>query len=317
MNVLFNQLVTTSQSDLPEMPKTVVDARDATSQHKSQIQLRLDVSLDQDLSVIALKEPSIQDTAALNAQLVKSETQLTEMVIHASTHHNAQEPIKSNSLLTEPLAVDVKTADGQEKFQINSELLVFQDHLLSAMIALPDNQPMDTAVNNAQLDKFRIQTTPRDATDQPVLNSTQSNLLLITSNVLDARFVDGHNTNQMLEELNASLDQEPNAETAPPDNQTMDTHAFHAQEVPSKIQTSLTNALFQPVMEHMISKLQLITDHAENVLHANGQDKFQTTRELLVSTDHSLNAQTALLEDHQTTTHANNAHSDKFKTQQA
>jgi len=38
-------------------------------------------------------------------------------------------------------------------------------------------------------------------------------------------------------------------------------------------------------------------------------------RRLLVWTDHSLNAQTALLKDQLTTTHANNAHSDKFKTQ--
>lgn len=56
------------------------------------------------------------------------------------------------------------------------------------------------------------------------------------------------------------------------------------------------------------------TDHAEDVLPANGQDKFQTTRELLVSTDHSLNAQTALPEDPMITTLANNAHTDKFKT---
>jgi hypothetical protein len=51
----------------------------------------------------------------------------------------------------------------------------------------------------------------------------------------------------------------------------------------------------------------------ENVKLALSQDKFQTMRELLVSTDHSLNAKIALLEDPMTTTHANNAHTDKFK----
>jgi hypothetical protein len=230
--------------------------------------------------VIALKELLIQDMAALNAQLVKSETQPTEMVMLASTHQIAQEPIKFNLLLTEPLAVDAKTADGQEKFQINSELLVFQDHLLSAMTAPPDNQPMVIAVKNAQQDKFKIQITLRDATDQPVLNSTQSNLLLITSSVLDVRFADGQHTNQMLEELNVSLDQEPNAEIALLDNPMMDIHASHAQEAPSKIQISPINALFQPVMDLMTFKLQLTTDHVENVLHANGQDKFQIKPEL-------------------------------------
>jgi len=58
-----------------------------------------------------------------------------------------------------------------------------------------------------------------------------------------------------------------------------------------------------------------MTDHVENAKLAPGQDKFQTMRELPVSTDHSLNAQTASPEDQMTTTHANNAHSDKFKTQ--
>lgn len=53
----------------------------------------------------------------------------------------------------------------------------------------------------------------------------------------------------------------------------------------------------------------------ENVKHVTSQDKFQTMREQLVSTDHSLNAKTALPKDQLTTTHVNNAHSDKFKIQ--
>jgi hypothetical protein len=53
----------------------------------------------------------------------------------------------------------------------------------------------------------------------------------------------------------------------------------------------------------------------ENAKLALSQDKFQTMREPPVSTDHSLNAQIALPEDPMTTTHVNNAHTDKFKTQ--
>jgi flagellar biosynthesis/type III secretory pathway chaperone len=68
-------------------------------------------------------------------------------------------------------------------------------------------------------------------------------------------------------------------------------------------------------MDNMTFNWELITDHVENVKHALSQDKFQTMRELLVSIDHLLNALTALQEDPMTTTHAHNAHTDKFKTQ--
>lgn len=74
-------------------------------------------------------------------------------------------------------------------------------------------------------------------------------------------------------------------------------------------------AMPQFVMELMTSNWESTKDHAENAKHASSQDKFQTTKELLVSTDHLLNAQVALPEDLMITTHANNAHSDKFKTQ--
>lgn len=66
-------------------------------------------------------------------------------------------------------------------------------------------------------------------------------------------------------------------------------------------------------MDLMTFNWELITDHVENAKLVLSQDKFQTMRELLVSTDHSLNAKIALLEDPMTTTHANNAHTDKFK----
>jgi hypothetical protein len=68
-------------------------------------------------------------------------------------------------------------------------------------------------------------------------------------------------------------------------------------------------------LDNMTSNCQSTHNHVEDARPANGQDKFQTKEELLVSTDHSLNAQTASLRDQPTTTLANNAHSVKFKTQ--
>jgi hypothetical protein len=72
--VYLSQLVITYQLNFQEMLKTVENARDATSQLKSQIKLKLDVFLDQELFAIALKELLMEDTVALNAQLVKLET---------------------------------------------------------------------------------------------------------------------------------------------------------------------------------------------------------------------------------------------------
>jgi hypothetical protein len=75
-------------------------------------------------------------------------------------------------------------------------------------------------------------------------------------------------------------------------------------------------AILQPVLDNMKSDQLSTTDHAEDVLPANGQDKFQTMRELPVSTDHSLNAQTAPPEELMMATLVNNAHTTKFKTHQ-
>lgn len=221
----------------------------------------------------------------------------------------------SNKLLMPEPVEDVSTATGQEKSQINSEPLVSQDHWLFAMIAPPDNQPTDIHASNAQPDKFKFSMIKRDATDQLALKDIKSPLLLIISTVEDARHADGHNTCQMLRETNASSDQELPAMIALPDNQMMDTHALLAQLDPSKIQTKLTDAMSHNAEESMTLDWLSTIDHAEDAKPANGQDKFQTMRRLLVSTDHLLNAQTASLEDQLITTLANNAHSIKFKTQ--
>lgn len=125
------------------------------------------------------------------------------------------------------------------------------------MIAPLDNPQTDTPVKHAHQDKFKwllvILMTERDATDQLALKDTKWPLLLITSTVEDARHADGHNTCQMLKEINAFLDQELLATTALPENQMMDTHAKLAQLDPSKIQTKRIDAMSHNVLETMTS----------------------------------------------------------------
>jgi hypothetical protein len=313
-NVLAHQDATNSHTDFQEMPHHAVDARDVTGHHKSQTQLvETDVLPDQDQAALVLKDMETKDIHALNAHSVKLEAEPTKNNVFPQA--NAQVLTKSDLLLMPHHAVNARLANSQDLSQMFQELNVLPDHLLSALIALPDNQLMDTHANNAQLDKFKMLTTPRDATPQPVLDNTKSDSPLTTLTVEDVRLANGQHTCQMPPETNASLDQEPSATAATPDNQMMDTHVLPAQPVKSKIQTILKFAMFQLAQESMISNFQSTTDHAENAKHALSQDKFQTTRELPVSTDHSLNAQIALPEDLLTTTLVSNAHSDKFKTQ--
>jgi hypothetical protein len=66
----------------------------------------------------------------------------------------------------------------------------------------------------------------------------------------------------------------------------------------------------------MTSDLESTLPLAEDAKLAHSQDKFQTPKEPLVSTDHSLNAQIASLEDLMTTTLVNNAQLDKLKIQE-
>lgn len=88
----------------------------------------------------------------------------------------------------------------------------------------------------------------------------------------------------------------------------MDTLVKHAQLDKSKIQTTLEDAMPLNALDNMTSNCQSTHNHVEDARPANGQDKFQTKEELLVSTDHSSNAQTASLEDHKITTPAKDAH---------
>jgi hypothetical protein len=100
--------------------------------------------------------------------------------------------------------------------------------------------------------------------------------------VEDVKLALGQQKRQMPKELHASLDQLLNAVVAQLDNQMMDIHAKTAQQDKFKIQTMLSYAMHQLVVDNMISDSQSMLRLVEDANHANGQDKFQTLRELLV-----------------------------------
>jgi hypothetical protein len=313
INALLNHNAPNFQSDSQEMLLTVVDAKHATSHRKFQIKQELDALLDQELTVTALKEDLLTDTLVSNAHLAKSETQLMSTNRDASTHLPVTKITPSNSELMPETAVDAKSALSI-KFQTSQELLVLLDHLLFA-VALRDNLKMDSHAKTAQPDKSKLPTTQSNAIPLNVPDSTPSELPLTTFHVEDVPPAHGQHKFQMPPDLDVSTDHLPTAQTADRDNQMMDTHAKPAQLDKSKIQTMPEHVMPLNALDNMTSNFQLILNHAEDARHANGQDKFQTKEELLVSTDHSSNAQTASPEDHKITTPVRDAQLAKFKTQ--
>jgi hypothetical protein len=257
-NVSNKYHVITCQSDLLEMQPTVVDANNAISQEKSQIPLKPDVSKDHMQTAVALKEELTVDINALNAQpdkLPKESTILPQEVkMFVLFHQLVLDNMLSNLLLTVYPVEDARTAPGQDKSQINSELPVLIDHQLNAMTALPDNPLMVTHANNAQLDKFNQLPTLKHATLHNVPNSTRSDLLLTTSTVEDVNFANGQHSCQTHQELHAFRDHSLSAPLASPDNQMMVTHAKTAQLDRSKIQTILDSASPQFVTENTKSE---------------------------------------------------------------
>lgn len=93
-----------------------------------------------------------------------------------------------------------------------------------------------------------------------------------------------------------------------------DIHAKDVSQELSKIQITSANASNHTAWELIKSESQLMPPPAEDVRIANGQDTFQTTRELNASWDHSPNA-TASQDNQLTDTHVKNANMDKDKTQ--
>lgn len=224
--------------------------------------------------------------------------------------------MQSNLLLTEPIVVDAKTANGQDKFQMFQELLVSTDHLQYAMIAHKDNLLINIHARHAQLDKSNKSITQEHAILQDVPVNMLLEPLLITSTVEDARLALGHHKFQMPEEMLVSLDHSLPAQVATKDSQMMDTHVLPAQLETSRIQTIQDNVTDQFAMDNMISNSQSMLKLVEDAKPANGQDKFQTSVELLVLSDHLLTAQIAFKEDQMITTLVNNAQQAKLKTQE-
>jgi hypothetical protein len=66
------------------------------------------------------------------------------------------------------------------------------------------------------------------------------------------------------------------------EDQLLDTHVRDAQLDKYKIQTTLVLAILQSVTDNTKSEDQLMLPHVVNAKTANGQDTFQTTKELNV-----------------------------------
>lgn len=290
-DVSLKPLAEVPQLDSLEISLTVLDVNHAISQEKFQTLLKLNVLSDHLPKLTVDKEELMEATLLLSAMLEKSLTQemptnaLEPKLAHRLTHINFQ-------LITFH-AVDAKFANGQDKFQTFQELDVSTDHLPHAQAAPRDNLLTDIAVKTAHQDKSLAHRTEDNATHQDVLDNMKSELLSTTFHAVLVLFAHGHNNNQMLRELLVSTDHLLNAQAALRDNLSMDTLAKTAQLDKLRIQTTSRDAILHHVEVNMISNYQLTKPPVEDANHANGQDKFQTTRELLVLTDHSPTAQTA------------------------
>lgn len=185
------------------MQTPVEDAKHANGQDKFQTTQELNVSSDHSLNAqIALPADLLMDIHASHAQLVKFRTQQTCQ--NVLTEHVVDSTKSNFHMITNP-AVDVKTANGQPSCQINSGPLVLKDQRLIVDVE-KDNLQMDTLANNAQLEPSRAQLTPRLVWDHNVLENTKSNSRLMRSPVEHVILVNGHNSCQTLQELNACLD---------------------------------------------------------------------------------------------------------------
>jgi hypothetical protein len=221
---------------LIELP--VVDALLATSQDKFQMLPEPDVSTDHLLFADVLRDNQLMDTLARLAQLDKLHNQVMPRL---ATLHLVPLPIKSDQLLMPSTVEDVRLAKHQISFQMPLELNALLDHLLIAQLAQPDNLMMDTHAKPAQLDLFKIQTMPDNATDQLALDNTTSNFQLTTTPVEDAKHVNGQDKFQIKLRLLVLPDHLLNAQTASQEDQLMVMLVNNAQLVWFKIQTTCLN----------------------------------------------------------------------------
>jgi len=289
--------------NLPWTTNPVEDANNANGQDKFQTLPEQLVSLDHLLNAqIASPEDLLKDTPVNNAHQDKFK-------IHPTWPDVSPDHALVNTrlllLMTLNHVEDVKPANGQDKCQINSNLFALTDHSPFA-VAEKSNQLTDTLVNHAQLDPFKMLTTHRDALDHLAMVNTRSNFQSMPTAVEDVILANGQHSCQTQQETNVWKDQLLSAEHVPKDNLMMDIHVLLAQldkfnskhpHMMLKVTWSLTNSVNSPnitqdnasnqlVVENMTFNSQWTTNHAEDVNHANGQDKFQISKELLVSPDH-------------------------------
>jgi hypothetical protein len=153
----------------------------------------------------------------------------------------AMENMIFNSLSITNLVEDVNNANGQDRSQIQPELLASLDHQSSAQIASPEDQMKDTTVNNAHLDKFKTHKTCLDVSPEHALDNTRLLSHTIHNNVEDVKTANGQDSCLINSSLNAFQDHSPNA-TAEKSIQLIDTLVSHAQLASFKIQTTLRDA---------------------------------------------------------------------------
>jgi len=176
---------------------------------------------------------------------------------------------------------DANNAHTLDKFQMHQELLVLIDHL-QFVIAPKDNLVIDILVSNAQQDKLFNKITHKHATLLLVeILQTLLDQSSITFNAEIVLLANCQDKFQTLKELNALTDLLRIAHHVTLEDQMMDIHAFLAQLDRSKIQTICNNVMLQFVMDNIKSNYQS-RDLVEDAKNANGQDKFQITKGLLV-----------------------------------
>jgi hypothetical protein len=295
---------------LIELP--VVDALLATSQDKFQMLPEPDVSTDHLLFADVLRDNQLMDTLARLAQLDKLHNQVMPRL---ATLHLVPLPIKSDQLLMPSTVEDVRLAKHQTSSQMPLELNALLDHLLTAQLAQPDNLMMDTHAKPAQLDLFKIQTMPDNATDQLALDNTTSNFQLTTTPVEDAKPVNGQDKFQIQPELLVLLDHLLNAQTASPEDLLMDMLVNNAQPVKFKILTTSQDVLQDHALVNTKFNLHTTHNHVEDVRPALGQDKCQINSNKHVSTDQLPNA-VALRNNQPTDTAVSHVQKDSSKIPQ-
>jgi hypothetical protein len=94
----------------------------ATSHNSSQTELELNVLPDHLLTATVSAEDQVLDINARDAQPVKFNTQMTQLY---AFNQPVMDNTKSPDQLTQPHAVNAKTANGQDTCQITRELNAF------------------------------------------------------------------------------------------------------------------------------------------------------------------------------------------------